>query len=174
MNHDYQSLLIAMMQEDQKLISVNDADAKKFQNQNKRHIKQLKNILLDIKEPRISILGKDGALAAWLLVQHASYDKNFQKTYLRLTKSLYKKDPKDVYVEGIAYLEDRILCGEHNRQRYGTQFKESQAHKGSLEPYTIIDPKNLDKRRLSMGLPAMQEYVVELEKVYGKKVIYSQ
>ena len=105
MNKDYASILSTMMREDQQLILSIDENPKLFQRQNKKHIAQLRQILEEIKEPRISILGYNGALAAWLIVQHANYDVSFQRKYLNITKKLYRNNPDEVYKEGIAYLE---------------------------------------------------------------------
>ena len=164
------------MREDQTNIKklISDLDYKNnFVKINKSHIVKLNSILNEITEPRISILSQDGALAAWLIVQHADYNVEFQKDYLNLTKELLKKDPEDVYLQGIAYLEDRIAIKENKLQVYGTQFHDSNTDPKTLIPHPILDPKNLNLRRKKMGLQSIEEYIKELSEVYGKKVNYT-
>ena len=173
MTTDYKAVLKKMMDEDQAMIRSIDKDPEIFKKQNKKHIKTLQKILSEIKEPRISILGYNGALTAWLVVQHADYDPNLQKDHLIMMKKLYEKSPDDVYKEGIAYLEDRILIKEKGKQLYGTQFRDSKLLKNTLEPYPVLYSKSPSNRRKKMGLLPMEEYIKELKQVYGQKVIYS-
>ncbi len=169
----YRTELLAMMRADQEMIN-NKTDSTIRVSQNREHIKQIKNILKKIKSPKISILSYDGALAMWLLVQHADEDVEFQKYYLKLTNKLLATNPDDVYKEGIAYLEDRVAVKDNRKQTYGTQFHDVlNAEVPTLEPRPIKDPKNLNKRRRLMGLPSIEDYINDLEKMYGKKVTYS-
>ncbi len=173
MTLDYKTTLKKILDEDQSMIMSNKNDPEKFIQLNKKHLKIIDEILKEIREPRISILGHNGALTVWIIVQHADHDPGLQKYYLRLFKKLYEKDPDDTYKEGIAYLEDRILIKEKGQQLYGTQFKDSALSKNTLEPYTILNHLSLEKRRKKMGLLPMNDYIKELKQIYGKEVIYS-
>lgn len=131
-----------------------DADNTKF----------MKELVKDIGWPKISDVGKRAAGNAWLLVQHADYDLNFQKLCLKLMKDL----PKDeVDKSRIAYLEDRVLAAENKPQLYGTQFYHNK--NGNLVPRKIKDKQGLDKRRMAMGLGPFSEYEEDIIKRYGKK-----
>jgi hypothetical protein len=117
--------------------------------------------------PGKSLVGKDGAHAAWLLVQHADADLAFQKRYLELMKAAPKGD---VQPEDIAYLTDRVLVAEKKKQVYGTQL---QGQGGTFKPHPIEDEANVDKRRAEVGLPPLAEYLktaqAEYDKLLGKK-----
>jgi len=168
----YRTELLAMMRADQDLLK-GEINPKKIIALNRKHIKRIEEILKNIKLPRISILSYDGALAMWLLVQHAADNLTFQKKYLALTKALLKIDPDDVYKEGVAYLEDRVEVKEKRKQTYGTQFRDVvDAKVPCLEPQPIKNPKTLNDRRRLVGLQPIEGYIKELEKMYGKKITY--
>src|SRR5262249_1178792 len=70
---------------------------------------RLKEVVNKHGWPGKSLVGKDGAHAAWLLVQHADGDLAFQKRCLALMKAAPKGD---VEPQNVAYLTDRILVAE--------------------------------------------------------------
>lgn len=121
--------------------------------------KRLKEIIKEHGWPGKTLVGGDGAKAAWLLVQHADADVNFQRECLRLMEAAPEGEvsPKDV-----AYLTDRVLVNEGKKQRYGTQMGMK------LEPRPIEDPANVDKRRAEMGLPPLAEYLKIAREQYNK------
>jgi hypothetical protein len=121
----------------------------------------LKTIVANRGWPGGILVGKDGALAAWLLVQHADADPKFQRTCLDLMVKL----PKDEVAQGnVAYLTDRVLLAEGKKQLYGTQFVPVD---GRLQPRPLEDETNVDRRRAAVGLPPLAEYIREAEKYYG-------
>lgn len=111
--------------------------------------------------PTISMVGSDGAQAAWLLVQHADAKPAFQRQCLDLMDKLPKTE---VHGRNLAYLTDRVLLAEGKKQRYGTQF--SQVN-GEWKPRPLENEAEVDKRRAEVGLSTMAEYVKQLEKAYG-------
>lgn len=117
-----------------------------------RNTEKLKAIIDTIGWPSISKVGRDGSSNAWLLVQHADHDPEFQKRCLELMKS---EPEREVSKHDIAYLEDRIAIGDERPQIYGTQFHTNSD--GQLEPLPIQDPDNVDKRREVMGLETLSE-----------------
>jgi hypothetical protein len=112
--------------------------------------------------PGKSLAGKDGAHAAWLLVQHADGELAFQKRCLALMKSAAKGD---VEPQEIAYLTDRILVAEKKKQTYGTQL---QRQGDRFTPQPIEDEANVDKRRAEVGLPPLAEYLKAAQAGYDK------
>ena len=109
--------------------------------------------------PGKSLVGEDGANAAWLLVQHADKDLSFQKDVLAKMEPMVKT--QEVSAIDFGYLWDRVAVAEHRPQRYGTQFDEKQ------EPRPIEDEAHVDERRASIGLPSMAEYREQMRKMYG-------
>ena len=113
--------------------------------------------------PTITMVGKDGASAAWLLVQHADADMKFQRQCLDLMTKL----PKDeISQTNLAYLTDRVLLAERKKQRYGTQFTSVD---GKWKPLPLEDEANVDKLRAEVGMPPIAEYAKQIEKMYGGK-----
>jgi hypothetical protein len=111
--------------------------------------------------PGKSLVGADGANAAWLLVQHADLDRAFQKRCLPLLAEAVKKG--EATGAQLAYLTDRVRVGAGEKQVYGTQFHTVD---GKLEPQPIEDEANVDKRRQEVGLPSLAEYRKQMEKAY--------
>jgi hypothetical protein len=68
--------------------------------------------------PTNTLVGTDGANAAWLLVQHADRDPKFQRRCLDLMAML---PAGEVSQSNLAYLTDRVLLAEGKKRRYGTQ-----------------------------------------------------
>ena len=102
-----------------------------------------------------TLVGVDGARNAWLLVQHADQQPEFQKHCLEL---MNKMPEGEVSKKNVAYLTDRVLCAENKPQRYGTQVSmDPKTGKPTLKD--VEDPENLDKRRASVGLGAIDEYL---------------
>jgi hypothetical protein len=111
--------------------------------------------------PTSTLVGKDGANAAWLLVQHADLSPRFQRKCLdQMTKV-----PRDQISQGdVAYLTDRVLLAEGKKQVYGTQFT---LVNGKCKPRPLEDEANVDQRRKEVGLPPLAEYLKEAESFYG-------
>lgn len=111
--------------------------------------------------PGRTLVGKDGAHAAWLLVQHADEDRRFQSDCLAAMTRMPKGE-----VDGtdIAYLTDRVHLATGRKQVYGTQV---ESRDGKWQPRPVEDPEKLDARRRTVGLPPMAEYLRTIERVYG-------
>ena len=111
--------------------------------------------------PTNTLVGADGADAAWLLVQHADADPKFQRRCLDLMAKLPKNE---VSQPNLAYLTDRVLLAEGKKQLYGTQFIGVD---GQWKVRPLEDEANVDKRRAEVGLPPLAEYTKQLEQQLG-------
>jgi hypothetical protein len=103
--------------------------------------------------PGRSLVGDDGADAAFLLAQHSDHDPTFQRECLDLL--VVAADREDASRSNVAYLTDRVLLKERGTQVYGTQFTNGP---GGPEPQPIDDPEGVDERRAAMGLVSLAEY----------------
>jgi hypothetical protein len=121
----------------------------------------LKQIVESRGWPTRTLVGKDGASAAWLLIQHADAERKFQRKCLDL---MVKLPREEVSQQDIAYLTDRVLLAEGKKQVYGTQFNTDS---GKLRPSPIEDEASVDKRRAEVGLPPLAEYAAEMAEAYG-------
>ncbi len=123
-----------------------------------------KQIIHQYGWPGYDLVGTEGDGDAWLLVQHSDNDKAFQKRCLPLIAAAVKhgqSNPKNY-----AYLTDRILCGEHKPQMYGTQFTFKQDTQGNFIPRPIADPAHVDQRRAAVGLEPLADYAVQVKQMY--------
>jgi hypothetical protein len=135
---------------DPQLAKLFAAEVEKLSTVDKKNRQRLKEIVDKYGWPTKTLVGKDGASTAWLLVQHADEELAFQKKCLKLMKDAAKDE---VEAKHIAYLTDRILVAEKKKQIYGTQLD------GDYKPRPIEDEKNVDKRRAEVGLSSMEEYI---------------
>lgn len=128
-----------------------------------RNTERLKTIIDTIGWPSISKVWREGAANAWLIVQHADHDLEFQKKCL----ALINLEPEgEVAKRDIAYLEDRIAIGDGKPQIYGTQFYMNSD--GQLQPLPIQDADNVDMRRKEIGLGTLAEYQKRMRELYGR------
>ena len=129
-----------------------------------RHATRLAQILSVHGWPGKSLVGSDGANAAFLIAQHADHDVAFQRRCLELMEP----DTKTGEVSRIdyAYLTDRVRVNEGRPQLCGTQTE--RAPGGRLRPKPVEDPKNLDKRRKALGLMSQRKYLRTLERLEKK------
>jgi uncharacterized protein (TIGR03067 family) len=104
--------------------------------------------------PGHALVGTDGAQAAFLLVQHADRDREFQKKCLPLLAAAVER--KDAQPSHLAYLTDRVRLADGEKQVYGTQLRQTG---GELKPAPIEDEANVDARRKAVGLPPLADYL---------------
>lgn len=122
---------------------------------------RMKEIIAEFGWPGKSLVGGDASIAAWLLVQHADLDVPFQKQCLALMEQAVKD--KEARAADFAYLTDRVLVADNQKQRYGSQLLPVN---GKLTPQPIEDEEHVDKRRKEIGLEPLAEYVKTAEKFY--------
>jgi D-alanyl-D-alanine-carboxypeptidase/D-alanyl-D-alanine-endopeptidase len=109
---------------------------------------------------KISKWGEQTDRQAWLLVQHADNDPQFQNEILSVLTTIYKS--KETSPSNYAYLYDRVASsskdpGKRVPQRYGTQGKCIGA--GKWEPFPIEDSAQVNMRRAEVGLGTLQDYI---------------
>lgn len=124
---------------------------------------QLQQIVRTYGWPTKSLVGKEGASNAFLIVQHADLNPKFQRQCLDLMTPLLHLD--EVNKRDYAYLTDRVLLAEGKKQIYGSQFEKDKS--GRWVPRALEDPDNVDKRRAVMGMEPISEYQKLIEKMYG-------
>jgi tetratricopeptide (TPR) repeat protein len=100
-----------------------------------------------------SVVGNNGNLALWLVIQHAPLET--QEKYLPLLKASVMQGESNG--GHLALLEDRILMRNDKSQTYGSQFKFDEK-KGANVFFEIADPKHVNKRRQEVGLGPIEEY----------------
>lgn len=118
----------------------------------RRNTARMKEVIAEAGWPGATLVGEDGASSAWLLVQHADLDPEFQRHCLELMKAMPEGeiDPVD-----LAYLTDRVLVNEGEPQIYGTQFWSPD---GTRQPRPIAEPMKVEELRAAIGMMSMQDY----------------
>lgn len=123
------------------------------------HAARMGEILDEHGWPGPGLVGESGAEAAWLLIQHG--DLALQQRALNLLRA--SQNP-GIPPSAIAMLTDRVLVGEGEPQRYGTQFSivDGRPKLDSLE-----NPDSVDAWRAEVGLNPLAEYIEQVEAAYG-------
>jgi hypothetical protein len=103
--------------------------------------------------PGRSLVGEEGADAAWLVVQHAIGDPELQRRCLPLLERAAACG--DIPGWHPATLLDAIRFHEGRPQVYGSVFDWDES--GEMAPWRIEDADSVDERRLSVGLPPLSE-----------------
>jgi len=143
-----------------------DDDAVWDEEVDRRNAEAMKRIVGEIGWSTVSKVGKEASDAAWLLIQHADHDPEFQLQCL----ALMRQEPEnEVSLRNVAYLEDRVRVNTNRGQMYGTQFHETRDEVGNVvryEPRLIEDVEHLNERRAQMGLEPHEEYAKHLTEKY--------
>jgi hypothetical protein len=126
----------------------------------KRNAARLKEIIAQHGWPGRSLVGEDGAVAAWFIVQHAISDPAFQRQTLEVLRTAVANGEASAIA--VAFLEDRIRVCEGRPQIYGTQFEPDEY--GIPQPSPIEDPEHVNERRLAIGMNTIEERTRELQK----------
>jgi hypothetical protein len=90
--------------------------------------------------------------AAWLIVQHAPHDIEFQRECL--DEWLRRRDPSSDWQ--VALLTDRVALLEGRPQTYGTQLQKGSDGSWRLWPVVARSVEELDTLRGEMGLPSFR------------------
>ena len=154
-NKKLQSILVAMMKADQHMRFNPKKTGSKFSPIDINNTAKLKKIITKYGWPHRNLVGVKGALAAWLIVQHADHDLKFQKQCLVLMQKEVLN--KRVNLSHLALLTDRVLVNSKKSQKYGTQFYNTKQGIYTFRP--IVDKKNLDTRRKEVGLEPFEMYI---------------
>lgn len=137
----------------------------KMQEVHERNNKRIKEIIKTHDWPGFDLVGKDGAEAAWLIVQHAVLDIDFMK----LCIPLLNKAVQNKQAEGrhLAFLQDRVLVMEGKPQIYGTQFDIDEG--GKAFPKPIENPMILDNLRRDLGLETLSERTKHIQRLEDQR-----
>ncbi len=104
---------------------------------------------------KFSEFGEVTSHDAWLLVQHADLDPDFQREVLAILEKLYPL--KEALPKDYGYLYDRVTWFvDQKPQRYATQGQGKGP--SSWQPFPTEDMENVDARRTSLGMPLFKEY----------------
>ena len=151
-DQDARAALTGMSMEDQLR---NQAPIDRVVSVDRTNTQRLQAIVATHGWPKVSMVGEDGAHAAWLLAQHADANKEFQTQALALMEMLLPV--QEVRASEVAYLRDRVK----QPQRYGTQGR--CVGPGKWEPNELEQPARVNQLREEAGIqPAKLSDYIEL------------
>ncbi|MBT4849746.1 hypothetical protein HON36_02755 [Candidatus Parcubacteria bacterium] len=159
-NQPLQQEILAMVEVDQNMRETNQCDPEI----DRQNALRMKEIITEFGWPGKSLVGAEAAYGAWLLIQHADHDIDFQKQALELLKEATTKGEAEKKNE--AYLTDRILVNSGRPQIFGTQFYTDD--QGNFGPRPIENIEELNKRREEVGLGKFSDYEQEMQELEKK------
>ncbi|HYD51825.1 MAG TPA: DUF6624 domain-containing protein [Gemmatimonadaceae bacterium] len=124
----------------------------------------LKEVVARHGWPGRRLVERDGAAAAFLLVQHADHDTAWQAQVLPLLERAH--EISDMEGQHVALLTDRVAVARDRPQVYGTQ---SVVRDGRIVLRPIADSAGVDARRAHLGLPPLAVYLRMLDSVYRRR-----
>ncbi|SHL46350.1 DUF6624 domain-containing protein [Flavobacterium saccharophilum] len=100
------------------------------------------------------VVGSQANQTLFYVIQHS--DLKYQQKYLPMMRDAVKKG--NAKAGSLALLEDRVALREGKKQIYGSQVSN---HPTTKIPFVfpLEDPDNVDKRRASVGLGTMSDYL---------------
>lgn len=131
---------------------------------NEKNLQDIKEIIASDSWPKISDVGVAAAEAPFLVIQHA--DVNDRKKFLPTVKKLCEEG--EAPCESYALMYDRVQVDENDCQLYGTQVK-WDTEKNAYVLFCISDEKNVDERRLHLGLMPIAQYLLSFGIEYKSK-----
>jgi hypothetical protein len=162
MRPDLRAELLRRAEQDQAARGEAEADWELVGSVDADNVAWLKDVVAEVGWPGRSLVGEDGAGAAWLLAQHADRDPAFQRRCLDLMSEATERG--EASLTSLAYLTDRVLLAEGQPQEYGTQMT---GGKEGWVPRRLRDPEHVDERRAAVSLGPVAEYIAEIERAYG-------
>lgn len=167
MNKEFAVKLFRLEIEDQKFGNYTHVSCRRrmppsIQERVNRSIKVRKNYKKLVKKygfPTLSKVGHTATISAFYILQHSIIaDK-----YYYMAKEAYEKG--DYLPELYALLTDRWLQQNGKTQIYGTQFsvvKNPESNISEVVLDQVEDFKNLNLRRVELGLPSVEEYAKKM------------
>ena len=123
------------------------------------HDEALHEITTDVGWPGRSMVGEDGADAAWVITQHADRHHAYRRHWLPLVERAVadgEADPRH-----LARLTDRIALVEGGPQSYGTYAHLDAAGGTVFEVPIAGTAHDLERRRAVLGLPPLEADLAE-------------
>ncbi len=165
MDQALKKTLLDMLELDQKVREdlvaqgvLNDGYHPEMEEVHNQNAAKLLEIINQSGWPNKDQVGQSASDAAWIIAQHAISKPDFQRKCLEILKVQASKGL--IELSKIAKLQDRICFFEGKPQIYGTQFDWDENKQ--LSPLPIQDIKNVDSLRETMGLPSLDETILEI------------
>jgi hypothetical protein len=169
MNRALRQELLALAEQEQSFLGApeHDPDSDQVQRQLLDLMGRITRRLVEILDtygwPGKSLVGEDGAEAAWTLALHTMHDPNVLRRCLALLRDAAAAG--EAHPWQVAFLVDRVSLVERKLQVYGTTI--CRQEDGSFGPPLLEDPDQVDARRRAVGLPPLEEDIRRIEQFYS-------
>lgn len=141
-------------------IRPSDSAAAAFQRVIRRNFPTVKRILDTYGYPNYPMVGQESSNRYFTLVQHSDFNQDFQQRVLKIMRREVAN--KNASGKQYAFLTDRIAITKGEPQVYGTQLLMS----GNSKVKPCIAPDKLNKRRKSVGLEPIEDYLKKSNEVF--------
>ncbi len=135
------------------------------------HSDRLKEIVDHIGWPTRDLVGLKATQAAYMVIQHAGHDIEFQNRCLALMVDLVKQG--ELPASYLALLTDRIRVFQNQPQVFGTQMTMARNDMGVMVPTPTVpieDPAHLNDRRALMGMAPHDQFVEAIQIAYEASI----
>lgn len=112
-----------------------------------------------------SLVGEDGAEAAWLIVQHAISLPEFQRKCLKVIEEAVENGEAEAWQA--AFLYDRICFFEGRPQKYGTNSDWNE--EGKMQVWMLENEEKVNEFRAEVGLKPLESLVWETDETRENK-----
>lgn len=140
----------------------------KLTEESTKRLKRIEQIINQYGWPTFSMVGEKSASAVFYIIQHSKTE--YMKKYLPLMEQQVVKGEANVKL--YVMMVDRLLMNKNKKQLYGTQFRSESKLvngewiKGETYLWYVEDEKNLNKRRLELGLTTIEEHAKKFGVTY--------
>lgn len=131
------------------------------------HCERLREIVEHIGWPTRDLVGLKATQGAYMVIQHAGYDIDFQNRCLAMMVDLVEQG--ELPASYVALLTDRIRVFQDRPQVFGTQMTMARNEMGVMVPTPTVpieDPGNLDQRRRLMGMAPHADFKAAIQIAY--------
>jgi hypothetical protein len=131
------------------------------------HSERLKEIVDHIGWPTRDLVGVKATQAAYMVIQHAGHDIEFQNQCLELIVDLVAQG--ELPASYVALLTDRIRVFSDQPQVFGTQMTMRRNENGLMVPSPSVPieaPEHLNDRRALMGMVPHEQFVEAIQLAY--------
>lgn len=127
------------------------------------HQKRLKQIFDKWGFVGFDLAGEEGSRNFWVMVQHSDHSPDFQQEVLEKMKIEVEKG--NAIPSDYGLLVDRVRLNTGQKQVFGTQLAYSK-ETGQAYPRNLEDSLNVNKRRISIGLEPIEEYLNRMTELH--------
>jgi hypothetical protein len=161
-NQKLSGVIDSLFAADQNTVKIKPSDsaAAAFQRVIRRNFPTVKRILDTYGYPSYALVGQESANHYFTLVQHSDFNQDFQQQVLKVMRRGVKNGSASG--KQYAFLTDRIATAKNEPQVYGTQVLMS----GNSKVKPCIAPDKLNKRRKSVGLEPIEEYLTKCNALF--------